>query len=148
MANWVGETKENAIKIVIQRICDGESLRSILQYANREILPTPATFLEWVKNDNSLAKQYARACEVRADAIADEILEIADEANADVNIGDDGKMYVNGEVVQRSRLKIDARKWLLSKMQPKKYGDKLDLDHQSSDGSMTPKTTIVFTKNE
>ncbi|MEZ7496459.1 hypothetical protein QO206_13255 [Leeuwenhoekiella aequorea] len=92
-------------------------------------MPTMKTFYEWLDNDDEKVKQYARACEIRADKMFDEIIDIADENNADISIGDDGQIKMNGDVVQRSRLKIDARKWALSKMQPKKYGDKIDLNH-------------------
>lgn len=74
------------------------------------------------------SERYARACEARSENIFEEILEIADESNADVNLSEDGKMFVDGEAIQRSKLKIDARKWVLAKMNPKKYGDKLDVD--------------------
>lgn len=144
---WVEEKKKLAIEIIISRICDGESLRSILQYANREILPSPAVFLKWVAEDEQLQKQYARAMEVRAEILFDEILDISDESNADLDIGDDGKLRTIGEAIQRSRLKIDARKWALSKMNPKKYGDKQEIDHKSSDGTMSSQPTqIIFTK--
>jgi hypothetical protein len=73
------------------------------------------------------AESYVRACEIRAEKLTDEILQIADEANADI-IGVDektGKPIVNGEAINRSRLKVDARKWLAGKLAPKKYGDKM-----------------------
>lgn len=127
MKIWDDYKKEEAIQIVLDRISDGESLRSILQYASRDRLPSVSTFLGWVKVDEELQKHYARACEIRAEQIFEEIFEIADEANADLEITEDGKVKINGEAVQRSRLRIDARKWALSKMMPKKYGDKLDV---------------------
>lgn len=141
--HWTDEKKSEAIEIILDRISEGESVRSILDHANRDRLPSFRTFLEWVEKDESLSKQYARAMEIRAAGIFDQMLDIADESNADIDITEDGKIRVNGELVQRSRLKIDARKWVLGKMNPKKYGDKVELDHKSSDGSMTP-TKIVF----
>lgn len=140
---WEEEKKSEAIEQILKRIREGESVRSILEYANRDILPSFSTFLEWVAKDKDLSEQYARAMEVRAAGIFDEIITIADESNADIDITDDGKLRVNGEAVSRSRLKIDARKWVLGKMNPKKYGEKVEIDHQSSDGSMSP-TKIVF----
>lgn len=123
---WTPDKKEQAIEIIIDRICQGESTRSILLHANRDILPGMPLFLRWVEADEDLRNQYARAMEIRSEVLFDEILEISDEANADLDIGDDGKLRVIGEAVQRSKLKIEARKWALSKMQPKKYGDKID----------------------
>lgn len=136
---WIGDKKTEAIDTIIQRICEGESLRSILLYANREVLPTMAVFLKWVSEDQELEKQYARAMSIRSEAMFDEIIEISDESNADIDFTEDGKMRIVGEAVQRSRLKIDARKWALSKMNPKKYGDKVDI---TTDGEKVS-TTII-----
>ena len=99
------------------------------------------TFYEMLDSDELLRKRYARACEERADAIFDEIIEIADISNADVIFTEDGKMSIDGEAIQRSRLKIDARKWSLSKMNPKKYGDKVDL---TSDGEKISVPILSF----
>lgn len=73
--------------------------------------------------------QYARAKEESADSLADEILDIADNATNDWmkrNHGEDDPGWVaNGENIQRSRVRIDTRKWIASKLKPKKYGDKM-----------------------
>lgn len=136
---WFPEKREQAIDTILQRICEGESLRSILTYADKNALPSMRTFLRWVSEDEDLRQQYARAMEVRSEAMFEEILEISNEANADIDITEDGKIRVVGEAVQRSRLKIDARKWMLGKMNPKKYGDKVDI---TSDGEKV-NTTII-----
>ncbi|QBQ41070.1 terminase small subunit protein [Sphingobacterium psychroaquaticum] len=128
---WVEDKKQTAIDTIIQRICEGDSLRSILMYADREVLPSMGVFLKWVGEDQELEKQYARAMSVRAESMFDEIIEISDESNADVDFTEEGKMRIVGEAVQRSRLRVDTRKWALSKMNPKKYGDKVDI---TSDG--------------
>jgi hypothetical protein len=82
-----------------------------------------------------------RAREEQADYFAEEILEIADDATNDWmerrdregnNIG----WQENGEAMQRSRLRVDARKWLMSKMAPKKYGEKSTVD-MNVDGSLS-----------
>lgn len=62
---------------------------------------------------------------MQADLFADEILEIADETGTDLTTDDKGKVTVEHEVVARSRLRVDARKWLMARLAPKKYGDKL-----------------------
>lgn len=89
-------------------------------------MPSLETFYKWIDEDEEKAKRYARACEARAENLFEEILEIADEKNADIALSDDGTMFVDGNAIQRSRLQIDARKWMLTKMQPKKYGDKIE----------------------
>jgi hypothetical protein len=92
------------------------------------------TFHEWVKRKEWIEK-YACAKEDRAYKIFEEILEIADDKTEDVVIID-GKKYMNAEFVQRSRLRIDARKWFLSKMLPRKFGEKIDIT--TNGGEMAP----------
>jgi len=72
------------------------------------------------------AKRYARACEIRAEVMANEMLEIADNFEHDV-IKTDGIEVVDHAVINRDRLRVDSRKWLLAKLHPKKYGDKIDV---------------------
>lgn len=103
----------------------GESLRSVCR---DDAMPSRETVYQWLSKHEAFADQYAKACDVRADQMFDEIFEIADDGTNDFT-EQDGEARVNGEHIQRSRLRIDARKWALSKMMPKKYGDKLDLNH-------------------
>lgn len=74
------------------------------------------------------AKRYAGACETRAETIFEDLLVIADDSSQDTYFDENGVERTDHEVVARSRLRIDARKWMLSKLQPKKYGDKLEVD--------------------
>jgi hypothetical protein len=85
------------------------------------------SFLRWVGEDPDLADQYAQAREIGLEAMAHDILDIADDGRNDTYINESGKVQVDADVVARSRLRVDSRKWLLSKLLPKKYGDKLDL---------------------
>jgi len=88
--------------------------------------------------DADFAKQYARACEMRADAQFEEMFEIADDAANDWMERNDGEnvgWQVNGEHIQRSRLRIDTRKWALARMNPKKYGDKVQAEVTGKDGA-------------
>ena len=120
-------TQEHIDKIfdyVCQEIEKGRALRNVLKDEN---MPSTSTFYQWLDNDEVKAKQYARATEVRADIIFDDILSIADENTNDTYINDNGIEVVNNDVIQRSRLRIDSRKWVLSKLNPKKYGDKTDI---------------------
>lgn len=126
---WDEERKSQAIEVILFEIAEnGKSLRKILDNADRTIFPSNVTFCQWLKDDTNLAKQYARACEIRADKIFEEILEIADESHNDTIIDPEtGNEITNHEVIQRARLKVDARKWMLAKMNPKVYGDKTDI---------------------
>ena len=78
------------------------------------------------------ASRYARAREIQAHAIADEFLEIADDGRNDwmerEGKDESGGWELNGENIQRSRVRLDTRKWLLSKMLPKSYSDKSELE--------------------
>lgn len=118
---------------ICERIAEGESLRAICQ---GDDMPNKATVFRWLANDDKLSDQYARAREAQADVIFDEILDIADDAANDymADTSDDGAAgyKLNGENIQRSKLRIDARKWMAGKLRPKVYGDKLDVEHKGS----------------
>jgi len=87
----------------------------------------------WVVKDwHGFAAEYAHAREAQAHKWADEILRIADDGTNDTYVTDDGREMVNQDVVQRSRLRVDSRKWLLSKILPKQFGEKLDLTHSGT----------------
>jgi hypothetical protein len=75
-----------------------------------------------VDQDKDLSEQYARARSDMIDKIADDILKIADE-----ELIPTGEGKVDSAMVQKQRLRVDTRKWLLSKLAHKKYGDKLEL---------------------
>ena len=81
-----------------------------------------STFLMWMKDDAELANSYARAREDLIERIANEVMELSD---ADVGLQPDGKK--DWAEVQKHKLQVDTRKWLLSKLAPKRYGDKLEL---------------------
>jgi len=113
---------------ICARISAGESLRAVCR---DDGMPAPSTFLLWVKDDEALAEQYARAMEARADALFDEMFDIADDARNDwmEKLNRDGEVVgeiLNKEAVMRSSLRVDVRKWALARMAPKKYGDKVD----------------------
>ena len=118
---YTDKDKDNIFEYVCQEIEKGRALRNVLKDEN---MPSTSTFYQWLDNDEVKAKQYARATEVRADIIFDDILAIADENTNDTSINENGIEVVNNDVIQRSRLRIDARKWVLSKLNPKKFGDK------------------------
>ena len=121
---YIQKEIDNIFDYVCIEIEKGRALRNVLKDDN---MPSTSTFYQWLENNNEKAKQYARATEIRAEVIFDDILNIADQNNNDTFINDDGFEVLNNDVIQRSRLKIDARKWVLSKLNPKKFGDKLDV---------------------
>lgn len=124
------EERQNIINRICEHISENKaSLRDALMLHD---MPDKNQFYKWIKQNPDFNEQYARACEERADAIFEEILEISDDNTFDITIDDEGQYKIQGEIVQRSKLKIDARKWMLSKMNPKKYGDKLETENHHS----------------
>lgn len=81
-----------------------------------------STFNDWLNADAALAVDYARAREDLIERMAQEVLELSD---SDVGLLPDGKK--DWAAVQKHKLQVDTRKWLLSKLAPKKYGDRLEL---------------------
>lgn len=81
-----------------------------------------STFNLWLNDDAELAAEYARAREDLIERMAQEVLELSD---VDVGLQPDGKK--DWAAVQKHKLQVDTRKWLLSKLAPKKFGDKLEL---------------------
>ena len=128
---WIQEKRDKAIEFVLNKIEEGVSLRSILSNSrDKELLPSRRVFNKWLSEDNNLSTQYARACEIRADVIFEDILHIADDNGKDTRVTKDGVETTDHDVIQRSKLRVDARKWYLSKLNPKKYGNQLDLTTQ------------------
>ena len=117
--------KEKIFPLILLEIEEGASLRSILR---RDDMPNRNTFFEWLHESEEKSNQYARACELRAEQIFEDILEIADETSGDKKYTATGEV-IDSEYVARSRIKIDARKWMLGKMNPKKYGEKIQQEH-------------------
>jgi Bacteriophage Sf6, terminase small subunit-like len=76
-------------------------------------MPSLSSVMAWCSEDATFARQYAFACEARADALADEILDIADDPTTD---------WTDYENIRRARLKIDVLKWIAARMAPKRYG--------------------------
>lgn len=115
-------TEEKAT-LFCDRIAGGRTVRSVCA---DEDMPTAKTVYTWLNENESFLKQYARAKELHADAMADQILEIADTADADNVCDEFGNIKPNHEWIARSKLRVDSRKWLLSKIMPRKYGDKVE----------------------
>lgn len=119
-------TKDMADKIC-EKIANGRSLRSICA---EDGVPPMKTIYRWLEANEEFRHQYARARDKQADYFAEEIIEIADSAEAE------------SAAVSKAKLQIDARKWAVSKIAPKKYGNKQEIDVKSSDGSMTPSVRL------
>lgn len=124
---------EQVADLICERLADGESLRSICA---DEAMPSKATVFRWLGKHKAFQDQYARAREEQAEALADDLVDIADEQCTMVRAvkhgttDDDGEgnteVIFDATAVARNRLRIDARKWVASKLKPKKYGERLD----------------------
>lgn len=90
-------------------------------------MPSVTTVMRWLGEESAadFREQYARARELQADKLAEEILAIADDGSNDTYKDEDGLPRVDHDHIARSRLRVDSRKWLAGKLAPKKYGDKL-----------------------
>ncbi len=126
-------------KAIAEKIADGHTLKAICV---SEDMPARSTVYLWFSEHKEFSDMYARATSERADLVFDEIFEIADDSTNDF-MGDGA---LHQENIQRSKLRIDTRKWALAKMNPRKYGEAKTIDHQSSDGSMTPQEGLDVSK--
>lgn len=122
-------TPEIAAKIC-EELAAGLSLRAICR---KDGMPPESTVRQWeIDNVEGFAAQSARARETGCHSMADECLEIADDGSNDwmkSNKPDDNGYVLNGEHVQRAKLRIDTRMRLLGKWLPKVYGDKQQIEH-------------------
>ena len=118
-----------------ERVALGETVRKI---AADEHMPAESTVYLTLAGDPAFAAAYARAREAQCIRWEDDLLEIADDGTNDYTTreGRDGETIpmVNHDHIQRSKVRIDTRKWLMMKRLPKKYGDKLTQEHVGQDG--------------
>ena len=119
---------EKIVKVICDRLAGGES---VLQMCKDEHMPAARTVYMWlldVSGKRDFIDRYEAAKLVQAEAMHDELLNIADSANQDYALDENGEpTQINHENINRSRLRVDTRKWLLARMNPKKYGDKIDV---------------------
>lgn len=115
-------------ELICRRIASGETVRAI---GRDPEMPDESTIRGWaLDNKDGFFPQYTRAVQIRAGVWAEEIIEIADDGSNDTYTDPNtGMEKMNPEVVARSRLRVDTRKWMLSKVLPKVYGDKMDVSH-------------------
>lgn len=123
---------------ICKRLAQGESLRSICKDAH---MPDESSVREWAIYDKyGFSAQYRKARDIGLDVMADEILDIADDGVNDYmeRQGKHGRKVIqNKEAAARSRLRVDTRKWYLTKMAPKRYGDRITTEVTNPDGSLT-----------
>lgn len=119
---------------ICERLAMGESLRAI---CSDDDMPAMSSVFLWLTKHKEFSEQYAHARAAQADALADDVLTIADDGRNDWmerHGKDDAGWVANGEHVQRSRLRVDARKWYAGKLAPKKYGDRVQAEVSGEGG--------------
>jgi hypothetical protein len=120
---------------ICRAIAQGQSLREVL----REVgMPDRVTVLRWLDRHPEFRTQYAQAREDQAEYWAEEILAISDDGSNDwvERETKSGNIItvVDHEHIARSKLRVDTRRWLMSKLLPKKYGERLMAEHSGPDG--------------
>lgn len=128
--NLSDQEKEQVIMDICNRVIEE---RISFNKAVEESEITFVTFFKWMIGSEKLREIYKYARECRADVLFEEIVTIADTPLEGTKIKETpkGTVIETGDMTDHRRLQIDARKWVVAKMQPKKYGDKLDV---TSDG--------------
>lgn len=119
--------------LICERIAGGESLKKITDDAD---MPARSTIYKWLDENVDFSDRYTRAKEDCADYMVEEMLEIADDGTNDYNerFDKDGEIIgwqLNNEHVNRSRLRVDTRKWIAAKLKPVKYSDRIQQEIQT-----------------
>ena len=112
---------------ICTRIAKGESVITI---TSEDGMPCEATIYNWLQKHPDFLEEYTRARESQAEHYLDEIIQIADDCTDDVEKimtkeGEDHR--IKQSAIARARLQVDTRKWAMSKLAPKKYGDRMAL---------------------
>jgi hypothetical protein len=132
MKTYSDTDKESIVNNICEQMHEGASVKSILK---KEGMPNITTFLRWIDANEAFRNQYARAFQLRADALFDEMVEIAYTTEEGIVMKDtpNGIIIEKGDMLGHRRLKVDTLKWAMSKMFPKKYGDKTDITTNGKD---------------
>lgn len=130
---------EELADAICERLASGESL---VRICGGDDMPGTTTVFRWLQTIPAFRDRYAMAREAQAERMADEILDIADDGRNDVWKDDAGNVKVDTDVIARSRLRVDSRKWLMSKMLPKKYGDKVTQEVTGAEGGPVQITRV------
>lgn len=122
--------KQALYNSILSEIEQGASLLSVLK---KEGMPNRVTFFVWMKESEDNTNNYARAIKARSDVLFDEMIEIAytPEEGEVIKSSSHGVETTTSDMLGHRRLKIDTLKWILSRMDPKKYGDKMSIEQET-----------------
>jgi terminase small subunit-like protein len=110
---------------VCELMIEGVSLRKICAMSG---MPSRRSIFNWFKDNEEFRERYGIARLMQIEYWSHEIIEIADDSSGDYIITEDGRHVVDHENINRARLRVDARKWLMSKLHPQRYGDRVTTD--------------------
>lgn len=133
-------SKELATKICMAIAESSHGLKVLCDL--NDDFPSHSTIRKWIFENKKFSDNYDKAKQEQADYLADEILRIADDKDGDLIAGEFGEVG-NSTNVSRARLQIDARKWIASKLKPKKWGEKMDI---TTDGEKITSFNVGFKK--
>ena len=133
---------------LVEEILKGKNLNAILRDDVDMEFPSNVYIYQWFnanhKNyDPEFLNNYVQACDIRADKIFDEMLELADSKDDIAYTDEKGRQRIDWGKVQRNKIQIDTRKWVLGRMKPKKYGDRITNVHEGGD---KPIDVVDYTK--
>jgi len=140
---------------IINEVIGGKSLESLIRNDVDMNLPSSPTIYGWLRETTSTGEanskydaeffsDYAHARAIRASKIFDDMLTIADDGSNDTYVDpESGKTFTDYDVVQRSKLRVDTRKWILARMDSKRFGDKIETTLQGGD---KPIQTVDYSK--
>jgi hypothetical protein len=115
---------------ICAKVASGETLSAVC--ASPE-MPSRQTVYRWLEQHPAFRVSYRRAREMQAEAWSDEIVAIADDTTLDTitKVTPQGREYeaVDHENIQRSKLRVHTRQWLMARLHPQAYGDRVEHEH-------------------
>ena len=135
---------EEVVSAIFARIAQGESVVSICSDPK---MPAQSAFYKWMDSKPELVERYACARKSQANTIFDKMLNVAETTEIGITkkIKPEGEEITEGDMLGHRKLKIDTYKWILSKLEPKKYGEKIDIDMTAD---VTNRNIQVVTKDK
>lgn len=125
---------EELADTICSRLAGGETILRMCK--NDENLPCEKTVYSWLMQPDKqyFLQSYHQAREIQAERMAEELIDIADDGINDWMMREDPNnpgYTVNGEHIQRSKLRVDTRKWVSARLLPKKYGDRIQTENKT-----------------
>lgn len=115
---------------ICELLITGKSLKQITKEEN---MPAESTVYLWLVHNPEFSEQYTYAKNAQAIAWEEDLIEISDDDSLDIGFTEDGKPFVKGENIQRAKLRVDTRKWIMGKNAAKKYGDSTNINQRFVD---------------